>query len=390
MKQIVLAKSLIGATASLILGFAFVNCSSNSPDSIGGAGSNSGAGDNGGGGVGSATSVYLPDASTSGGGGNGGGGATPNPDANCGSTTSTAKKMPTDVLLVLDRSGSMSESIAEDCCCENGCTRTTGLKLCTDTTNCTQRWPALTSAVTATISKTTEISWALKLFSSTGSTSSGGSCTVNTGVEVQFGRPAADLTTAITGATPGGATPTAKAITTATAYLKTVKDDNNKVILLATDGEPNCANGSSSTSDKDGTVAAAQAALAAGFKVYVVGIGPSTSIPNLDSFAAAGGTGKYYPATSPDELAKALLDISKAVSDCNFTVDPGKTGDVNNLAVYVDGTQVAKDPANGWSYGSSSTQVVLNGSVCEKLKSGQATQVQVWIGCPGSPPPPLL
>jgi hypothetical protein len=389
MKPIVLAKSLIGATASLILGFAFVNCSSNSPDSIGGgAGNNTGAGSTvGGGGAGSATSVYLPDASTSG-GGNGGSSTTPNPDANCGSTTSTAKKMPTDVLLVLDRSGSMSESISEDCCCENTCARTTGLKLCADTTNCTQRWPALTSAVTATISKTTEVSWAMKLFSSGGA--AGGSCTVNNGVEVQFGRPAADLTTSITGTTPGGATPTAKALTTATDYLKTVKDQNNKVILLATDGEPNCAGGSSSTTDKDGTVAAAKAALAAGFKVYVVGIGPSTSIPNLDSFADAGGTGKYYPATSPDELAKALLDISQAVSDCNFTVDPGKTGDVNNLAVYVDGTQVAKDPANGWSYGSSNTQVVINGSVCEKLKTGQATQVQVWVGCPGSPPPPLL
>ena len=386
MKQIVLAKSLIGATASLILGLAFVNCSSNSPDSIGGPGNNTGAGSNiGGGGSGLATSLVLPDAS-SGGGGNGGS-STPTADANCGVKTSGATKAPVDVLLVLDRSGSMSESIAEDCCCTTACNKSTSKSVCTDTTNCTERWLAVTSAVTATISKTAEISWALKMFSTSSGSSGGSSCTVSNTMEVQFGRPAGDVSTAIGSTSPGGATPTAKAITTGTDYLKGVKDQNNKVILLATDGEPNCKGGSSNTVDLDGTTAAAGAALAAGFKVYVIGIGPK--LDNLSAIAAAGGTTDYYKVGSPDDLAKALLEISKAVASCTFTMDQSPP-EPNNIAVYVGQAAINKDAANGWSYGISSQTVIFNGSACDLIKSGTAGAVKVMFGCGGSPPPPLF
>lgn len=389
MKQNVLAKSLIGAAASLVLGFAFVNCSSNSPDSIGGGtgnGNNSGAGNiSGGGGTGLTTSLHLPDASASAGGN--GGDPTPTADANCGVKTSNATKSPVDVLLVLDRSGSMSESIAEDCCCDNTCNRSTGKSLCTDTTNCTQRWPAVTAAVTATISKTAEINWALKMFSTASGMSGGSSCTVGNAMEVQFGRPAGDISTAIASTSPGGATPTAKALTTGTDYLKGVKDQNNKVILLATDGDPNCKGGSANNLDLDGTTAAAQAALTAGFKVYVIGIG--SKLDNLSAIATAGGTGDYYKVGSPDELAAALQEISKAVASCTFTMDQSPP-EPNNIAVYVGATAIDKDPANGWSYGGNSQTVNFNGSACDLLKSGSAGQVKVMFGCGGSPPPPLF
>jgi hypothetical protein len=382
MKKIVLAKCFAGAAASLLLGIVLVACENSPPDSIGGGGNSGRGGDSG-----NTGSFALPDASGS---GNGGGGSAPTGDANCGSQTSSTSKEPVDVLLVLDRSGSMSESIAEDCCCARSCASSTGKSVCKDTASCTERWPALTSAVNTAIAGTPEINWGLKLFSSS---QGGNSCTVNTGVEVSIG-PAATSASAIqnqiAGISPSGATPTAKAITTATAYLKTVKDQNNKVILLATDGEPNCKTTSDSTSsDADGTEAAITAAMTAGFKVYVIGIGPAANIPNLDRFAAAGGTEKYYPATSANELATALASISKAVSSCTFTFTPPTGSDASNLAVYVDGKLVEKDPTNGWSIGATSQTVQLNGSTCELVKS-KAAAVQVYFGCAGSPPPPLL
>lgn len=389
MKKLVLAKHFAGAAASMALGLLVLDCGNNSPGSIGGG--TQGGGITLGGQSGSIT-VTIPDAGVgSGGGASGSGGPPPTADANCGVQTSNASKQPPDVLLVLDRSGSMTESIANDCCCDRNCSNSTGVSMCTDTTNCTQRWPALTSAVATTMSQTPDIDWGLKFFSTAGG---GGrqtdACAVSSGVEVPVAATSASaINSAIASTTPGNSTPTAKAITAATAYLQTVNDQNNRVILLATDGEPNCQAGARDTSTPDitGTVAAIQAAAAAGFKVYVIGIGPS--VGNLDNFAQAGGTNKYYPATSAADLASALAAISKAVSSCTFTM-PSAPPDPNNLAVYVGGKLVNKDASNGWSFGSNSQTVVFNGTTCDTIKSGSAGNVQVLFGCPGSAPPPLL
>jgi hypothetical protein len=254
------------------------------------------------------------------------------------------------------------------------------------TTTCTARWPALTSAVSATLDSTaSSITWGLKLF-----TTSGQACELSDGVEVAVGaaNSVAAIKAAIAAASPGGNTPTAQAIEAATAYLKTVKDQNSKYILLATDGEPNCAPGQSNTTPNvDGTTAAITAAKAAGFPVYVIGIGPS--VGNLDSFAAAGGTSKYYPATSPDDLAAAFASISKAVTTCTFTLT-STPPDINNIGVYLDTNLVSKDSANGWSFGPNNGTIVLNGSSCDKIMSGAATTVRVLFGCPGQLPPTTI
>jgi hypothetical protein len=267
--------------------------------------------------------------------------------------------------------------------------------VCTNTASCTQRWPSLTTAVNATISKTTEINWGLKFFSTPpASGRQSDSCAVSAGVDVAIApaaTSAAQIQTKIAATAPGASTPTAKAISTASTYLQTVKDQNNKVILLASDGQPNCMAGNKDTSapDLDGTKKAATDALAAGYKVYVIGIGPSANVANLDSFAVAGGTEHYYPATSADDLAQALLAISQAVASCTFTMDQAPP-EPENIAVYVGTQSINKDAGNGWSYGTTSQTVVFNGTTCDLIKSGKAGQVKVMFGCGGSPPPPLL
>jgi hypothetical protein len=191
----------------------------------------------------------------------------------------------------------------------------------------------------------------------------------------------------IAGASPGNNTPTAQAIRKATAYLKTVSDQNSKYILLSTDGEPNCATGSNTASNVPDTIAAIKEAKSAGFLVYVIGIGPS--VGNLDSFAAAGGTNKYFPASSTDELTAAFASISKTVVSCTFALAQVPP-DPNNVAVYLDTNLVSQDSANGWSFGANSTTIVLNGSTCDKVTSGAAKTVRVLFGCAGEPPPPTL
>jgi len=385
MKHAILTQRCMPWTVSLLASLALLGCG-DSPGMVGGSDKSSG-----GGATGSSLAILLPDAAIGGGGGVGGGGTgTPGPaptgDANCGMQTSSTAKAPTDVLLVLDRSGSMNFSIAEDCCCSSACEQAVKIKMCANTSSCTERWPALTSAVDTTVKSTSGINWGLKLFSTRGAADS---CSVSNGVEVATNGGAAAVESAIAAASPLGSTPTAKGITAATAYLQTVNDGNNRVLLLATDGEPNCKLRASdpSTSDVDGTVAALQTALAAGFRAYVIGIGPS--VGNLDNFARAGGTDHYYPATSAADLVSALAAISKAVSSCTFTMSQSPP-DPNNVAVYLDGKLIAQDPANGWSFGATSLTVMLNGNACDAITSGSASKVQVLFGCAGQAPPDTI
>ena len=383
MKRLLLGTIVTGATIFTVAGLFFAACGSDPPV---GAGGNKGAG--GGGGIVINTSTSTG-ASGSGGAGSTSTGPAPTGDANCGTQTSGTSREPADVLLVLDRSGSMDESISEECYCDPNKATGGSVGACANTANCTSRWPTLTSAVNTTIAATTGIRWGLKFFSSPGGSGRNSSCNVNTGVEVAISdSSAAAIKTQIGNTSPGNNTPTAAAITNATAYLKTVNDQNNKVILLATDGEPNCkAGGNSGDSDVPGTVSAIGAALAAGFKVYVIGIGPS--VGNLDNFAQAGGTGKSFPATSPQDLATALAAISQAVTTCTFAL-ARTPPDVNNIAVYLDKNLVDQDPTNGWSLGPNSQTIILNGTSCDRITSGAATQVQVLFGCPGISPPLII
>jgi hypothetical protein len=234
------------------------------------------------------------------------------------------------------------------------------------------------------LTSTPNIRWGLKFFSSPqqgGGFNAG--CNVSNGADVAIGdNSASSIQTLISTTQPGNNTPTAAAITAAKKYLDGVTDPNKKVILLATDGEPNCASGGGGGSDSDvpATKDAITAAKNAGYPVYVIGIGPS--VGNLDSFAEAGGTDKSYPATSPQALADALSAISQVVANCSFTLTtaPKSTSDI---AVYLDG---AIAPSTDWTYTASSQTVTLTGSSCDAIKNGTSKTVQVYFGCGEAPP----
>jgi hypothetical protein len=305
-------------------------------------------------------------------------------DASCGGVVvSAATREPADVLLVLDRSGSMNYSISEECSCDPSSNPSV---VCANTSDCTTRWASLVTALASTLSSTPFLNWGLKLFSSPGA----GSCQVASGVEVPV---AANATAAIqaqmAATTPAGETPTEAAITAATAYLKTQTDTNSKMLLLATDGKPNCGGSPPSVYEDDvmGTMDAITAATDAGFLVYVIGIGTGTSAANLDAFAQNGGTGKHYPAQSADALTEALVSISKGAA-CTFAL-AATPPDPNQVAVYLDKNMVPQDASNGWSFGASSQIVSLHGSFCDQVLSESSDVVQVLFGC-GQPLPPVL
>jgi von Willebrand factor type A domain len=308
----------------------------------------------------------------------------PTIDSNCGNITSRTTRQPVDVLLVLDRSGSMDYSIAQDCYCAMP-TGTQYGSLCADTTNCTTRWNAVKPAVATTLSNASYVNWGLKFFPSAGANTS---CIENSTIDVPITpTSASDVQSQVDNAKYEYSTPTAMALSAATAYLKTLNDGNQKFILLATDGEPNCGGtpANVNTDDLAGANKAAAAALAAGFKVYVIGIGPN--LDNLTQLAQNGGTTNFYQVSSPQDLGNALSSISKLVGSCDFTFTPASsdaaTYDEGNVGVYVNGNRVDKDPNNGWTFGSSTQEIVLTGDYCAQMSSGNQADVQILFGCPG-------
>jgi hypothetical protein len=178
------------------------------------------------------------------------------------------------------------------------------------------------------------------------------------------------------------------ALIAAVDYLKTVTDSNTKYILLATDGEPNCAGTTDNTTeDLEPTKTAAQEAAAAGYKVFVIGVG--TEVTNLTDLAQAGGTDKFYPAQSPDELSAALDAIVGIVAaGCTYEL-PSAPVPPDAVGVYIDKNLIPQSDTDGWSYEPGSTTTInINGSYCDSLTSGDSTQVEIFLPCEPSAPIP--
>jgi hypothetical protein len=287
--------------------------------------------------------------------------------------------VPADLLVVLDSSGSMTNDIATD----NFCDVTTG--------TCQERWATMTAAMKTVLAKApTSIHWGLKFFSTPSVTTAVGStpmgCVVLPAAEVPI--DTGNIVSAIASTKPNYNTPTRAAIEAATTYLSSLQDGRQKYILLATDGQPNCAvAGEYPTSpDLEATLQAIANAFAAGIKVHVIGVGPSAG--NLDAMAVHGGTGKFYPALSPETLSAALDAIVGAVTSCVYTMATPPP-DPNNLGVYLDKHLVPQSVSNGWTLGSNNS-VVFNGPTCDGIKAGRYRYVQVLFGCPGSNVPQVI
>ena len=373
----------VGFTGVLVGSFA-VGCSAPGKvgDGTGAGGTNAGSG-----GVVISTSILQGGSSGAGGdGGTSGASGTTAPDGTCGDTTISPNQVPTDVLLVLDRSSSMGYSITGDCYC--AATSAPGTVCQPAPANCADRWSIVSSAVSSTISATTSLNWGMELFSAPDATTN---CSVSVTPQVPI---AAAGAAAIQALLPGMRlslyTPTTTAINLANVYLQGLNDGNDKVILLATDGEPNCKGGqSSSEDDTPAAVAAAAAAARNGFPVYVVGIGPQAALSNLTQIAQAGGTDHFYPADSAASLSTSLAAITKIVAKtCEFHT-PQVPPDDTLVYVYVNKALINKDAQptdDGWMFGNTTSDIVLTGSYCTSLLDGANLTVQIIFGCPGIPP----
>lgn len=322
----------------------------------GGPGGNHGGGNNSGGPGGTGVSVDARD---------------PTLDMNCGVTTLGTTRLPPDLLLVYDKSGSMLEDPA------------TGNN-CNPAATCPSKWNQAKTAInTALGNPMSMVNWGLKLFSDTGN------CAVAAGAQVNIGaNTAAAITNALNRTSPAGNTPTTLAVQRGGDYLATLTDPNPKFMVLVTDGAPTCGGNNGNGADDANAIAMVTTQLQRGFGTFVVGLGTANDAQatmTLTSMSANGGhprtgTPNYYLANNTDELVAALATITGQVRSCTFALS-GAPPDPLAVKVQADGKTVPASATDGWGYNPQMTSVILTGSYCQGVLDGTIMNVTVLFGC---------
>jgi hypothetical protein len=328
------------------------------------------------------------------GSGGGGGDVAPGSDAgtpNCGLYQFQPTPKAADIMMVLDRSGSMDDVPSGS---------TTGLT----------KWQIVVPSLEKVVSATdNSISWGMKSFPEA-YTDSMSDCAggVTSAIDVNVATMnATPLNAAITAMQPNGkGTPTPDAITQAAAYLAKLTDSNPKYLLLATDGEPTCIGTSKdSTNAGPAAVTAIDNALKSGLPTFVVGIATDKDSSNaeLDKMAMAGGeaipnsnplASHYYVADDASALVSALQAITGQISTCLFPLasPPPVRNDGTKVGVYL-GAAMTRIPydgnqSNGWAYtDANDTAIQVYGQWCSMIQAAGAGAVQIIFGCPSINPP---
>ncbi|HEX8792817.1 MAG TPA: vWA domain-containing protein [Polyangiaceae bacterium] len=217
------------------------------------------------------------------------------------------------------------------------------------------------------------------------------------------------LVSAIQATQPAGGTPTLPALQGAVAYAQQVAAAHTldkTVVVLATDGDPGFGiNGQfeegCTNNDIPHVAAVAQAAFAGkpSIPTYVIGVGPD--LQNLDAIAAAGGTGQavMVPVNDPTQTGQtfqaALNTIRSASLPCQFSIPPAPAGQVINpyainvILVNAKGTQsvltYSGDCSNtsGWHYDNpmTPTSVLLCSGACSSARGDAGGKVTLAFGC---------
>jgi hypothetical protein len=297
---------------------------------------------------------------------------------NCGQTSVSVMPVPPDILIVQDKSLSMTMD-------------PTGAACAPTATGCS-KWSQVSAAMDTVVMATQgAVNWGLIFFGSDNM------CGVNTMPSVSI---AANNYTAVSqayaGNQPSSYTPTEAAVNAAAAYMQTVTDQNPKYLLLATDGLPNCKAGDRNVMDDDspGATTAVMNAAAAGFPTFVVGIGDTMGDATLNMFATAGGEPQsgsadgnlFYEVNSTSDLVAALTKIVGQATSCTFPLT-GVSGSLDKVAVSAKDAsgntiEIMQDAVNGWSYTDATrTAITLNGDACSNLRSVTYTGFQFIYTC---------
>jgi hypothetical protein len=198
----------------------------------------------------------------------------------------------------------------------------------------------------------------------------------------------------------GNGTPLGQGIARAAEAIAGHMFKDPLVVIVMTDGEPNCDTNPQAVVDQ---VTAWQAA---NIPTYVVGLpGAQPAADLLNQIATAGGTMQYIDPANPQELADRLRavvseTVREGFDSCTFHLDPkAEAPEKLHLIITQQGTEsdVPRDWSKTatWKINSEGTQVDLEGQLCDMAMGGEFERLRFVFGCvdvpPADPPPdPVL
>ncbi len=285
--------------------------------------------------------------------------------------------IPPDILLVLDKSGSMSmESWDHDA---------------DPKTPVVTRWYSLYGVVQSIVTKfDATVNFGMKLYPkiTAGSYENMGACEVTPGVEVEV---AATNAVEVLAKLPGadvdvlGGTPMETGLKEAFTYLQALDPGKQRFALLVADGEISKTCQGEVFAEALGAV---KTAYANGIPTYVVGIDvdPSTSA-QLAALADSGGKPNannpdgFYQTSSQIELQAALQQIVDDTLSCVIEVDPVPSEpDLFQVWIGADQVDAVTDCASedGWVWTQPHSQIELCGQACLDLKKSQQVEARYF------------
>ncbi len=165
-----------------------------------------------------------------------------------------------------------------------------------------------------------------------------------------------------------------------------VGDDQPDYVMLITDGSQSDCNGAGGNNGTNAMLL--DYFNNRGIATFVVGFGDRVNATQLNRFALAGGVPRqgdpsYYQADDAQALQAALNDIGRLVTSCVFRLDVAPP-DPSRLYVSVAGQPVPRDPsrAEGWEFSSESNTIEFFGGICEALLVSETLNMEIVYGCP--------
>jgi hypothetical protein len=198
----------------------------------------------------------------------------------------------------------------------------------------------------------------------------------------------------------GNGTPLGQGVARAAEAISSRMFSDPLVVLIMTDGEPNC------DTDPQAVIAQVDAWAASFIPTYVVGLpGAQDAADLLNQIAATGGTGEYIDPANPVELEDRLRavissTVREGFDSCTFQLDPkAEAPEKLHLIVTQEGMEsdIPRDWSKTatWKINDEGTQVDLEGQLCDMAKEGTFERLRFVFGCvdvpPADPPPePML
>jgi hypothetical protein len=405
---------------SVVFAFACGSAGGASSDSSGASGANAGgSGDTGAGGTPGAGGVAGSGASLVGGSGGmvGKAGASGlDPDAGCAYAAFSAARVPASILIVMDRSGSMSDPATKGGSGSKWDSAVTALDgaldaAADDLEMGIERFPegkfddSLLPVCLLQNPLTPQCKALLD---------DGGCKDIVTTPNVVVGplsmtrKPIEQF---LGSTKPNGNTPTLWALKNAWDYMAKYPAKGDRYVLLVTDGIPTFhtpamlglpeMNLECGVLGDLGTATTAARMGTPPVKTFVIGVPGDNDAQILSGIAYLGGTGKpgcdfnsgdchfqIGASNFQKDLQDALTTITGKVSNCVFEVPKGMNADPAFVNVELDtptgASAVLKDPTHmdGWDYtDDTDSKIELFGPSCDAIKTTASSKVQVLFGC---------